>query len=95
MSYECPLCGKIKSSPAYCRECNKEAYYAELDSRNIWYKQCQLCLRCDNALGDHPDDKCLAYEMPLYMVARKKKCKHFTEPDHKAAMQALKEEGYY
>lgn len=75
--YECPLCGKIRDSPGYCSECNKEAFYAELDSRAFWYKQCSLCLECANAWGDDPNDTCSAYDMPLKMVKRKKKCVHF------------------
>ena len=44
-----------------------------------WYKRALLCLRCEAAGGTGPSDYCDHYNMPLYMVARKNKCKQFIE----------------
>ena len=44
-----------------------------------WYEKAQLCLRCEGAGGTDPGDYCDHYNMPLYMVARKSKCKQFIE----------------
>ena len=38
-----------------------------------------LCMTCGNANGPYNYDRCVHYDMPLYMVYRKKKCKHFKE----------------
>jgi len=38
-----------------------------------------LCIRCDNAEGPYNNDRCMHYDMPLYMVYRQKKCKNFKE----------------
>lgn len=36
-----------------------------------------LCMECNHAEGPYRNDICYTYNMPLYMVLRKKKCKHF------------------
>ena len=38
-----------------------------------------LCSTCGNAEGPYWNDKCSHYKMPLSMVYRKKKCKHYIE----------------
>ena len=38
-----------------------------------------LCVICSNAEGPYWSDKCSHYDMPLSMVHRKKKCKHYIE----------------
>lgn len=38
-----------------------------------------LCSRCAHADGPYNNDRCMHYKMPLYMVYRIKKCKHFKE----------------
>lgn len=38
-----------------------------------------LCMMCDHAEGPYNNDRCMHYKMPLYMVYRQKKCKHFKE----------------
>ncbi len=38
-----------------------------------------LCMKCDQVDGPGYGDLCYAYNMPLYMVGRKRKCKHFSD----------------
>lgn len=38
-----------------------------------------LCIQCNNAEGPYSSDRCGHYKMPLFMVYRKNKCKHFKE----------------
>ena len=38
-----------------------------------------ICNYCCNADGPDHNDKCGHYKMPLWMVVRKKKCKHYSD----------------
>jgi hypothetical protein len=42
-----------------------------------------LCLRCIYSTGIHSNDMCEWYNMPLKMVGKKKKCKHFEKKKKK------------
>ena len=44
-----------------------------------WLRKSQLCQTCDNAGGPDMGAYCDEYHMPLYMVARKHKCKNYNE----------------
>ena len=84
MSFSCNGCGGelIGSGDAgYCGECSvaMNEGYEEAEAR--WFASCRKCMECANAFGPDPGDKCDAYDMPLSMVARKKKCKRFKEID--------------
>jgi hypothetical protein len=63
----------------YCSDCQKEEEYAYQESEARWYSQSALCQRCMYSNCGEFTDKCSEYNMPLYMVARKKKCKHYKE----------------
>lgn len=77
MSYTCDCCGKnhVDMYGKWCSECQTKEHYASMEAEDIWYAKSGLCQMCSNAWGCDPSDKCSAYGMPLYMVARKKKCK--------------------
>lgn len=81
MSYDCDNCGKnsVDMYGKWCSECQEKEKYAQEDSDARWYSESALCMKCGNAWGPDPPDKCEAYDMPLYMVKRKKKCKRFNE----------------
>ena len=51
----------------------------ETEDEAIWYSRSRLCQSCENAGGDDAGSYCDHYDMPLYMVARKYKCKHYDE----------------
>jgi len=80
MSYSCNNCGRELNGTGdagYCNECSRQMNDAYLDSEAKWYSRSSLCQKCNNAWGPDSCDRCDAYDMPLYMVARKKKCKRF------------------
>ena len=81
MSFECDNCGKnsVGMYGQWCSECQRKEYYAAQESEARWYSESSLCQQCDNAEGPDSSDQCIEYHMPLYMVKRKRKCKHFNE----------------
>jgi len=81
MSYPCDVCGKnlVDKFGEWCSECQDEQYFLGMESEAIWYGESQKCQMCGNAWGPDPSDDCEAYNMPLYMVKRKYKCKKFKE----------------
>lgn len=81
MGYECGNCGKglVDMPGKWCSECQEKEYYASMASESHWFNESALCQRCGNAEGPDSHDNCLAYNMPLYMVKRKRKCKHYKE----------------
>lgn len=84
MSFECGNCGKnsVEQLGKWCSECQEKAMYDMIESDEIWYSQARLCLKCANAEGPDSSDYCSHYEMPLYMVKRKKKCKYYERPEY-------------
>jgi len=81
MSFDCCNCGKnsVNNYGSWCSECQQEEELHFLESQAEWHSRISLCLICQNASGCDSGDKCYVYNMPLYMVGRKKKCKHFKE----------------
>ncbi len=81
MSFECNCCGKgsVDKYGDWCSKCQEEEFHAELNSQSEWYSKSRLCQTCNNSEGPDWNDKCIVYNMPLYMVARKNKCKHYKE----------------
>ena len=79
MSFECENCGKgaVDKLGEWCYECQEYAYSDYIESEDKWFASSRLCQRCGFASGGGADDKCDKYNMPLYMVKRKNKCKHF------------------
>jgi len=63
----------------WCSECQKREFYLQQEDEARWYNSSALCQQCNFAWGCDPSDNCGAYNMPLYMVKRKKKCKKFRE----------------
>lgn len=81
MSFYCGNCGKncVSKPGDWCDECQRRAFLDELAWEEEWYSESRLCQHCAFAWGPDPNDKCGAYNMPLYMVKRKYKCKYFKE----------------
>ena len=81
MSFTCDCCGKgtVEKYGGWCSECQEEELHAELNSQSEWFSKCRLCLTCTNMEGPDWNDECNHYKMPIYMVARKRKCKHYKE----------------
>jgi len=79
--FDCDECGKnsVSRPGDWCPKCQESELHSYLNDQAQWFSQCALCLRCSYAWGAEPSDKCEIYGMPLYMVARKNKCKHFKE----------------
>ena len=82
MSFSCNGCGaelRGTGDAGYCSSYSEKMNegYEEAEAR--WFSKSRLCHMCGNAWGPDPCDRCDAYNMPLYMVARKKKCKRFKE----------------
>lgn len=86
--YECAECGKneVDKPGEWCSECQKQAEYEDQESEARWFAESRLCQRCACAWGPEPSDKCSAYNMPLWMIARKNKCKRFKEIDYSLEM---------
>jgi len=82
--FECDNCGKnsVDKPGKWCDDCQKREYYETQKYEAEWYSKSRKCQTCHNADGCDPTDKCIHYKMPLSMVARKKKCKHFKEIDY-------------
>ena len=85
MSYNCDECGKnpVEQYGLWCSECQKREYYLQMEDEERWYSSSALCQQCNSAGGGDPSDNCSAYNMPLYMVKRKKKCKRFKEINYR------------
>lgn len=83
MSFECDNCGKneVDQPGKWCNACQERERYEEEEAYGRWHNSAQLCMRCNNAWGPDSTDKCGAYNMPLWMVKRKRKCKYFKEID--------------
>lgn len=83
MSFECDNCGKnsVDQPGKWCSECQEREYYAQLENEGLWFSQSRLCQRCIYAWGPGSTDTCEIYNMPLYMVARKNKCKYFKQDE--------------
>jgi len=77
----CPIhkCAMIWYGDWYCPECQKEEEIWCGEQESKWFSECALCLKCAFAEGPYSNDLCGYYKMPLYMVKRKHKCKHFKE----------------
>jgi len=82
--FECDECGKneVDKPGEWCNECQEKARLENSEWEANWYNKSQLCQKCSYCWGPDPNDKCGFYKMPLSMVARKKKCKHFKEIDY-------------
>lgn len=85
MSYNCDECGKnpVEQYGSWCSECQKREHYLQMEDEERWYISSALCQQCNFAGGCDPSDKCSEYNMPLYMVKRKKKCKCFKEINYR------------
>jgi len=83
MSFVCDNCGKnsVKNPGEWCSECQKREHYSDIEADAEWFGKSRLCQTCLNADGPYSNDKCIEYDMPLYMVARRNKCKHYKHDD--------------
>jgi len=92
MSYYCDNCGKERAHRPgeWCSECQEQAHFEYEAWQDKWFNDSRLCQKCNNAWGPDPIDTCGAYNMPLWMVKRKNKCKRFKEIDW-----SLEPETYY
>ncbi len=82
MSFSCNGCGEElrgTGDAGYCNECSISMNEGYEIAEAKWYASAALCMKCANVFGPDPSDKCESYDMPLYMVKRKKKCKCFKE----------------
>lgn len=61
----------------FCSECQEEEEAYEHQAEANWYTASAKCQQC--AYIDDPYGNCEHYKMPISMVKRKKKCKHFKE----------------
>ena len=75
----CDECGKsgVKKHGEWCNECQEKEWLAAQEYAENWYNSCAKCLECANATGPESCDKCIVYNMPLWMCKRKKRCKKF------------------
>ena len=83
MSYICDNCGKngVSQYGNWCSECQEREEDAHRENDGRWYSQSALCQSCIYARGPDSSDQCGYYKMPLYMTARKRKCKHYESND--------------
>ena len=81
MSFDCDNCGKnaVEKFGSWCSECQQEEDFRSREAEALWFRSVALCMQCGNCWGPDPSDKCEAYNMPLSMVGRKRKCKKFYE----------------
>lgn len=79
MSYDCDVCGKnpVEQYGLWCPECQQKEKWLAEESEGRWFSSSALCQKCNFAWGCDPSDRCGSYDMPLYMVKRKRKCKRF------------------
>ena len=80
-NFLCNNCGVnlVDAPSTWCTECQR--YEAEQDRimEEAWFSRSALCQICANSSGPSGGDRCIIYDMPLHMVARKNRCKHYEE----------------
>ena len=75
MNFECENCNAgVNKIGDLCDKCLEDEMFAEHESLERRFAGAQLCAICGN-LDDL--DRCTAYRMPLWMVKRKFRCKHY------------------
>jgi len=85
VSYNCGECGKnpVEQYGLWCSECQKREEWLWQEDQARWFNSSAKCQQCGYCWGPDPSDRCGYYNMPLYMVKRKKKCKRFKEINYR------------